>query len=44
LEGQTTHVAARMEQAALAGSILMAPETRRLVEGYLEVKTLARFR
>ncbi|MGH2367588.1 MAG: ATP-binding protein, partial [Chloroflexota bacterium] len=38
--GQTTHVAARMEQAALAGSILMAPETRRLVEGYLELKPL----
>src|SRR4051794_6558773 len=34
--GQTTHLAARMEQTALPGSILLAPDTRRLVEGYVQ--------
>src|SRR4051812_13153425 len=38
--GQTTHLAARMEQMALAGSILLAPDTLRLVEGYVQVKGL----
>src|SRR5207249_4081953 len=36
--GQTTHLAARMEQMAAAGSILMAPDTLRLTEGYVQVK------
>ncbi len=35
--GQTTHLAARMEQAAMAGSILMTADTLRLVEGYVQV-------
>src|SRR5262249_34011598 len=38
--GQTTHLAARMEQAAMPGSILLPPDTLRLVEGYLQVKPL----
>src|SRR5215208_2389974 len=38
--GQTTHLAARMEQLALPGSVLLAPDTLRLVEGYLEVRAL----
>src|SRR5205814_257982 len=38
--GQTTHLAARMEQTALPGSILLAPDTLRLAEGYLQVKAL----
>src|SRR5262245_53088938 len=38
--GQTTHLAARMEQTALPGSILVAPDTLRLAEGYLQVKAL----
>ena len=38
--GQTTHLAARLEQMAMPGSILMAPETLRLVEGYVVVKPL----
>jgi class 3 adenylate cyclase/tetratricopeptide (TPR) repeat protein len=38
--GQTTHLAARMEQMALPGSILITPETLRLVEGYVEVRSL----
>src|SRR6266705_80522 len=36
--GQTTHLAARMEQMAAAGSILMAADTLRLPEGYVQVK------
>src|SRR5213596_578887 len=32
--GQPTHLAARMEQLALPGSVLLAPDTLRLVEGY----------
>jgi class 3 adenylate cyclase len=38
--GQTTHLAARMEQMAKPGSILLPPATLRLVEGYVEVKPL----
>src|SRR5712692_235651 len=38
--GQTTHLAARTEQLALPGSILLAPDTLRLVEGYVQVKAL----
>src|SRR3954464_12162384 len=36
--GQTTHLAARMEQMALAGSTLLAPESLRLAEGYVQIK------
>src|SRR5215212_681290 len=38
--GQTTHLAARMEQLALPGSVLLAPDTLRLVEGYVQVRAL----
>src|SRR5262249_9126418 len=38
--GQTTHLAARMEQLAAPGSILLAPDTLQLAEGYLQVKAL----
>jgi class 3 adenylate cyclase/tetratricopeptide (TPR) repeat protein len=38
--GQTTHLAARMEQMAMAGSILMTPAVLRLTEGYIESKSL----
>src|SRR5262245_31226478 len=38
--GQTTHLAARMEQMAMAGSILMSANTLRLVEGFVLVKPL----
>jgi predicted ATPase/class 3 adenylate cyclase len=38
--GQTAHLAARMEQMAMPGSILMTPDTLRLAEGYVQVKTL----
>jgi class 3 adenylate cyclase/predicted ATPase len=38
--GQTTHLAARMEQLADPGSILLAPATLALAEGYIEVKSL----
>ena len=37
--GQTTHLAARMEQMATPGSIMMTPETLRLAEGYVQVKS-----
>jgi class 3 adenylate cyclase/predicted ATPase len=40
--GQTTHLAARMEQVATPGAILLAPDTLRLVEGYVQVKPLGR--
>jgi class 3 adenylate cyclase/tetratricopeptide (TPR) repeat protein len=40
--GQTTHLAARMEQVAAPGSILVAPDTLRLVEGYVQVRGLGR--
>jgi len=38
--GQTTHLAARMEQMAMPGSILLTPEGLRLVEGYVQVTSL----
>ncbi|HEY3068017.1 MAG TPA: adenylate/guanylate cyclase domain-containing protein [Methylomirabilota bacterium] len=38
--GQTTHLAARMEQAATPGSILITVDTVRLVEGFVEVRSL----
>ena len=38
--GQTTHLAARMEQMAMPGSILMPADTLRLVEDYVQVKAL----
>ena len=38
--GQTTHVAARMEQMALPGSILLSADTLALAEGYVEVRSL----
>jgi class 3 adenylate cyclase len=38
--GQTTHMAARMEQMALPGSISITAEVLRLVEGYVEVTPL----
>jgi class 3 adenylate cyclase/tetratricopeptide (TPR) repeat protein len=42
--GQTTHLAARMEQMALPGSILLTAETLRLAEGFVEVKPLGPIR
>jgi class 3 adenylate cyclase/tetratricopeptide (TPR) repeat protein len=36
--GQTTHVAARMEQLASPGSTVLSPATLELVEGHVEVK------
>src|ERR1700682_3719169 len=38
--GQTTHLAARMEQLADPGAIVITPKTLRLAEGYVEVKSL----
>ncbi|MGW8325101.1 MAG: adenylate/guanylate cyclase domain-containing protein, partial [Desulfobacterales bacterium] len=38
--GQTTHLAARMEQMAMPGSILMPSDTLRLAEDYVQVKML----
>jgi class 3 adenylate cyclase len=38
--GQTTHLAARMEQLATPGSILMTAATLRLVEGLVQVTAL----
>jgi len=38
--GQTTHLAARMEQMAAAGSIVVTADTLRLAEGYVQVKPL----
>ena len=35
--GQTTHLAARMEQMATPGQILLAPATLQLAEGYVQV-------
>jgi class 3 adenylate cyclase/tetratricopeptide (TPR) repeat protein len=35
--GQTTHLAARMEQMATPGTILLAPATLQLAEGYVHV-------
>jgi class 3 adenylate cyclase/tetratricopeptide (TPR) repeat protein len=36
--GQTTHVAARMEQMARPGSVLLTGDTMKLAEGYVQVK------
>ena len=38
--GQTTHLAARMEQIAMPGSILMTADTLSLTEGFVQVKPL----
>jgi class 3 adenylate cyclase/tetratricopeptide (TPR) repeat protein len=38
--GQTTHLAARLEQLAGPGSILLAPDTLALVEGFVHVAPL----
>jgi class 3 adenylate cyclase len=38
--GQTTHLAARMEQLADPGAIVITSETLALVEGYVEVNSL----
>jgi class 3 adenylate cyclase len=38
--GQTAHLAARMEQAALPGSVVLTPDTLRLAEGFVEVRPL----
>ena len=37
--GQTTHLAARMEQMATPGTILLAPATLQLAEGYVQVSS-----
>jgi class 3 adenylate cyclase len=37
--GQTTHLAARMEQMAQPGAILLTPDTLRLAEGFLQVSS-----
>ena len=38
--GPTTHLAARMEQLADPGRVLVAPNTARLVEGYFDLRSL----
>jgi class 3 adenylate cyclase/predicted ATPase len=38
--GQTVHLAARMEQMATPGSIMMTADTLQLAEGYVQVKSL----
>ncbi len=38
--GETTHLAARMEQLADPGAIVITPDTLALAEGYVEVKSL----
>ena len=38
--GQTTHLAARMEQLATPGIVRLTGETLRLAEGYVEVRSL----
>src|SRR5262245_15292590 len=38
--GETTHLAARMEQLASPGSILLTPSTLKLAEGFVDVKAL----
>src|SRR4029077_4759412 len=38
--GQTTHLAARMEQLADPGAILLTPETLALAEGFVQVISL----
>jgi class 3 adenylate cyclase len=42
--GQTTHLAARMEQLAEPGTIVIAPDTHALVEGHVDVKSLGSVR
>jgi class 3 adenylate cyclase/tetratricopeptide (TPR) repeat protein len=41
--GQTTHLAARMEQLATPGSIRLTAATLRLAEGLIQVNTLGQF-
>jgi class 3 adenylate cyclase len=41
--GQTTHLAARMEQLATPGTIRLTAMTLRLVEGLVQVQTLGQF-
>ena len=38
--GQTTHVAARMEQIAVPGTIVLSPSTASQVEGYVQTTSL----
>ncbi len=38
--GQTTHLAARMEQLAEPGTVFLTPATLHLAEGFVEVKSL----
>jgi class 3 adenylate cyclase/tetratricopeptide (TPR) repeat protein len=38
--GQTTHLAARMEQLATPGTVRLTGETVRLAEGYVEVRSI----
>ncbi|MDH3446142.1 MAG: AAA family ATPase, partial [Deltaproteobacteria bacterium] len=38
--GQTVHLAARMEQMAMPGSVLITADTLRLTEGFVRVKSL----
>ncbi len=38
--GQTAHLASRMEQMAMPGSILVGPDTAKLVEGFVKTKSL----
>ena len=38
--GQTTHLAARMEQMADPGAILLTPDTLHLAEGFVQVQSL----
>jgi class 3 adenylate cyclase/tetratricopeptide (TPR) repeat protein len=38
--GQTTHLAARMEQMAMPGSVLITADTLRLAEGLVQVKSI----
>jgi tetratricopeptide (TPR) repeat protein len=38
--GETTHLAARMEQLARPGTVLIAPATSHLVEGFVAVRSL----
>jgi len=40
--GQTTHLAARMEQLATPGTIRLTADTQRLAEGYVRVRSLGR--
>ena len=41
--GQTTHLAARMEQMAMPGSILITADVLRLAEGYVQVAAVRGF-